>query len=435
MHDSQRTRVRWILIGWIFLVSAVAYLDRVNLSIAGSAIMAEFHLDTVQLGWVQTAFVLGYALFQAPAGRLADRIGPRLIIALGVVWWAIFTSALTVIPVVGASLVMLIIIRFGLGIGEAVVYPASNTLVAAWIPSTERGLANGFIFTGVGFGAGITPPIITAIRLHYGWRASFWFSAAIGLIVGLVWYLISRDKPEQHPWASKAEKDYIQAGLPKSSSKLGGEKMGWSEIIRNKDIMAVSFSYFTFGYAAYIFFSWFFIYLNVVRGLDQRQTASWSMLPFLAMAIGSASGGWISDLITKRLGKRAGRCMLALVGIGLSAFFIALGTQVASPQMAVMVLAAGAGSLYLSQSSFWSISADIGKKSAGSVSGVMNMCGQFGGALTASLTPYLGKTFGWNVSFLVAAGLCAVGAVAWLFVHPEADEVLPVEVPPVEVKA
>jgi ACS family glucarate transporter-like MFS transporter len=96
--------------------------------------------------------------------------------------------------------------------------------------------------------------------------------------------------------------------------------------------------------------------------------------------------------------------------------------------MAVVVLAAGAGSLYLSQSSFWSITADIGKKSAGTVSGVMNMCGQFGGALTASLTPYLGKRFGWNVSFLVAAGLCVIGAVAWWFVNTEADEALSVEV-------
>jgi ACS family glucarate transporter-like MFS transporter len=428
VHDSRRSQIRWVLIGWIFLVSAVAYLDRVNLSIAGSAIMAEFHLDTVQLGWVQTAFVLGYALFQAPAGRLADRIGPRLIIGVGVIWWAIFTSALTIVPVMAGSLVMLIVMRFCLGIGEAVVYPASNTLVSAWIPSKDRGLANGFIFTGVGFGAGITPPIITAIRMAYGWRASFWFSAAIGLAVGLVWFLISRDKPAQHPWVSQAEKDYIEAGLPKGNPKLGGEKMGWSQIIRNKDILAVSLSYFAFGYAAYIFFSWFFIYLNVVRGLDQRQTASWSMLPFLAMALGSASGGWISDLITKKYGKRAGRCMLAVVGIGLAGFFIALGTLVASAQMAVVVLAAGAGSLYLSQSSFWSISADIGKKSAGSVSGVMNMCGQFGGALTASLTPYLGKHFGWNVSFLVAAGLCVLGAVAWLFVYPEADEAVPVEV-------
>jgi ACS family glucarate transporter-like MFS transporter len=204
--------------------------------------------------------------------------------------------------------------------------------------------------------------------------------------------------------------------------------MSWGQIIRNKNILLISLSYFAFGYAAYIFFSWFFIYLNDVRGLSQRDTASWSMLPFLAMAAGSSIGGWVSDLITKKIGERAGRCILAVAGIGGAGLFIALGTQVASARVAVVVLAAGAGSLYLSQSSFWSVSADIGKKSAGSVSGVMNMCGQFGGALTASLTPYLGKRFGWNVSFLVAAGLCAMGAAAWLFVNPEVDKVLQVEV-------
>jgi len=143
------------------------------------------------------------------------------------------------------------------------------------------------------------------------------------------------------------------------------------------------------------------------------------MLPFLAMALGSLLGGWISDRLTRGWGKRVGRCGLAVVGIGLAAVFIALGTQVASAQLASVVLAGGAGALYLSQSSFWSVTADIGGKSAGSVSGIMNMGGQIGGALTASLTPVIAKHFGWTTSFLVAAALCAVGSLAWLLVHPE----------------
>ena len=140
------------------------------------------------------------------------------------------------------------------------------------------------------------------------------------------------------------------------------------------------------------------------------------MLPFIAMSIGSIIGGIISDRLTKQYGTRIGRCGIAVVGIGLSAVFIALGTQAASPQLASIILAGGAGSLYLSQSSFWSVSADIGGRSAGSVSGFMNMGGQLGGALTASLTPVIAQQFGWNASFLVASVLCAAGAIAWLFV-------------------
>lgn len=420
MLNILETRVRWILIGWIFLISAIAYLDRVNISIAAKSITTDFHLSNVQLGYIQSAFVLGYALFQAPAGRLADRLGPRIVITVAVVWWAVFTALITVVPP-GLSIVLtvLIAIRFGLGIGEAIVYPASNCVVARWVPSNERGIANGLIFAGVGFGAGITPPLITYLLIHYGWRASFWCSALIGLVAGAVWYVIARDSPAQHSLVSREEARFIEAGMPEASHKGTAAQLGWTEILTDRDMLPVTFSYFAYGYAAYIFFSWFFVYLNQVRGLNLRESAWYTMLPFMAMAAGSLLGGWWSDLLSKARGKRFGRCGMAVIGMGLAAIFIAAGTAVASAKVASIVLAAGAGALYLSQSSFWSVSADIGKRSAGSVSGVMNMGGQFGGALTASLTPYIGSHVGWNPSFLVAAGLCACGALAWLLVQPE----------------
>lgn len=420
MPNILENRVRWLLIGWIFLISAVAYLDRVNVSIAAKSITTDFKLSNVELGYIQSAFVIGYAIFQAPAGRLADRLGARIVITGAVVWWAVFTALITVIPVgFGAALTALLAIRFGLGIGEAVVYPASNCVVARWVPSSERGIANGLIFAGVGFGAGVTPPLITYLLIHYGWRASFWCSAAIGLIAGAIWYMIARDSPAQHSLVSQREAQLIEAGIPQMEQKSSKTQLGWMQILTNRDMLPVTFSYFAYGYAAYIFFSWFFVYLNQVRGLNLRESAWFSMLPFMAMAVGSLLGGWWSDLLSKARGKRVGRCGMAVVGMGLAAIFIAAGTQVASAKVASVVLAAGAGALYLSQSSFWSVSADIGKRSAGSVSGVMNMGGQFGGALTASLTPYIGSHVGWNPSFLVAAGLCALGAVSWLIVHPE----------------
>jgi MFS transporter, ACS family, glucarate transporter len=401
----------------MFVLSAVAYLDRVNISVAGKSIEAEFHLDDIQLGWVFSSFVLGYALFQAPGGRIADRLGPRKVIAFATLWWGVFTALTGLIPAtIAGHLAALMGARFALGLGESVVYPASNRLVASWIPTRERGLANGLIFSGVGAGAGISPPLIAYVMVQYGWRASFVLSALIGLAVGAVWLWICRDRPDQHPWVNSGEKDYIQAGLP--AKVEGRPPLRWTAILANRNVLWITLSYTTFGYAAYIFFSWFFIYLSTVRGLNLKASALYSMLPFIAMAIGSPLGGWISDRMLPRYGRRVARCGVAVAGLGLAALFIALGTQVEDARLASVVLAGGAGALYLSQSSFWAVTSEIGGNSSGSVSGVMNMGNQLAGALTASLSPIIAKQFGWTTSFVVAAGLCFLGALAWLLVDP-----------------
>lgn len=416
-----RGRLRWVLIFWMFVISAIAYLDRVNISIAGRSIEREFNLEHLQLGWVFSAFVLGYALFQAPGGRLADRFGPRKVLTLGTAWWALFTALTAFVPAAGShALLLLLSVRFLLGIGEAVVYPASNRLVASWIPSQQRGIANGCIFAGVGAGAGIAPPLITYILLHHGWRWSFWISALIGLVAGLVWMLIARDTPEKHPWIDAQETAMIRSGLPDSAmEEATAEPLPWRVIFRSKNVLAITFSYFCYGYVAYIFFSWFFIYLNTVRGLDLKSSSYYGMLPFIGMATCSPLGGWISDRVAQRYGNRVGRCGIASASLVLAAIFVAGGTYAQDARVASIILAGGAGALYLSQSAFWSVTSDIAGHSAGSVSGVMNMGNQIGGAVTASLTPLIAKHFGWGTSFSVAAALCAVGSLTWLAVDPQ----------------
>lgn len=423
MREAASTRVRWFLVFGLFVLSAVAYIDRINIAIAGNSIASEFHLTNVQLGSLTSAFLMGYALFQTLGGWLADRLGPRRVLAAGVLWWGIFTALTTAVSAkIAFALFYLAAVRFLLGAGEAVMFPASNQFVSRWIPTQERGIANGVIFAGVGVGAGVTPGLISYIMVHYGWRWSFWASALLGLIAGTAWYFFARDTPEQHVSVSAAELEHIQAGRTVTTpvtSKSGDGRISWGTILASKEVWAVTLGYFSFGYVAWIFFAWFFIYLRNVRGLDLKASASYTTLLFLTMAACSPLGGAISDKLTKLYGKRIGRCGIAVFALSLTAIFLVFGSQVQSARVASIVLAGGAGALYLSQSSFWSVTADIASGSSGSVSGFMNMGNQIGGALTASLTPAIAARLGWTVPFYVAAGLAALGAVAWLFVNPE----------------
>ncbi|MGB7603191.1 MAG: MFS transporter [Candidatus Sulfotelmatobacter sp.] len=420
MTGIKTSRVRWFLVFWLFILSAVSYLDRVNISIAGGSIAEAYHLSDVQLGKVFSAMLVGYALFQTVGGRLADRFGARRVLAGGVVWWGIFTALTALVPAdIAGALLIVIAVRFLLGAGEAVIYPSANQFIARWIPTTERGIANGWIFAGVGAGAGLTPVIITYIMLHYGWRSSFWACSILGFAAGAVWFVNARDTPAEHPGVSASELNIINSGLTQGESAIGAKILvPWARVMRSKEVWAVTLSYFCYGYVAWIFFSWFYRYLAKVRGLDLKASAFYTMLPFLAMLVCCLLGGTINDWLTKRMGARMGRCGLAVFAITVAGIFIALGSQVQSARLASVVLAGGAGALYLSQSSFWSVTADIAGASSGSVSGFMNMGNQIGAAITASLTPWIAARFGWTTSFLVAAGLCVVGAASWMVVDP-----------------
>ncbi|HXY06282.1 MAG TPA: MFS transporter, partial [Terriglobales bacterium] len=321
--------MRWLLVFWIFVLSAVAFLDRVNISVAGSSLRAAYGLSTLELGWIFSSFLVGYALFQTVAGRLADRFGPRRVLAYGVTWWGVFTALTASVPSrVGGALTLFIAIRFLLGAGEAVVYPASNQFIARWIPARERGIANGWIFAGVGAGASVSPPLITYVMLHYGWRASFAVCAVLGVVVGAIWYGIARDDPAEHPRVSSGELALIRSGLGEGPDHAGLDRVErgralvpWRTVVRNSTVLAVTVSYFCFGYVAWIFFSWFYIYLAQVRGMNLKASAWFATLPFLAMAIGCPLGGTISDRLTLTFGPKMGRCRLAAFGMMLAAVF------------------------------------------------------------------------------------------------------------------
>ncbi|MBU3077542.1 MFS transporter [Sphingomonas quercus] len=418
MSGSRRSRVRLGLIFLLFLISAIAFLDRTNISIAGVEMRQDYGIDQVRLGWVFSAFLIGYGLFQVPAGWLAARYGPRIVLTGALVWWGVFTAATALIPPQGsAALLLLALTRFALGMGESVVYPSGNQFVSRWIPAQERGKANGWIFAGVGAGSGITPPLITAIILWGGWRASFYVCAVIGIVAALVWFVAARDRPQDHAAVNDAERAHIEAGLPPAVSGPQAP-IPWRAILSSRNVWGLFISYTAFGYVIWIFFSWFFIYLAEARHLDVKSSAIFSMLPFLCMTFGCLIGGVVNDRVSARYGPYWGRSGLGVVSFILTGIFLIAGSMVDNAPLAVVILAGGAGAIYLSQSSFWSVTADISGEHSGVVSGFMNMGCQIGGAVTSTLTPIIAAQFGWTAAFLAGAAVVLAGVLAWAVVDP-----------------
>ena len=420
--------MRYLLVCWLLILSTIAFLDRTNISIAGVQIAKDFKIDNTHLGWVFSAFLVGYASFQIPGGVILRHFGPRRVLSTCVILWGVFTVLTAMVPpAVNGALMLLIAVRIVLGASSAVMYPSGNQFIERWFPIHERGRASGIVFGGVGLGSALAPPVLTSIIIAYNWHVAFWFCAVVGLVAAAIWFLIARDKPEQHPWVSSGELAMIVAGrgdLPQAAAEAEAAKKKrgspWADIFTSKEVLALSASYFTFGYIGWVFFSWFYIYLAQVRGLSLKTSAVYSIFPFVAMTLGSVIGGIASDWLAHHVGERVGRCYLPAVSLLLTGILLAVGANVQSAVAATALLAGAAGALYLSQSSFWSVTADFAGEHSSVVSGTMNMACQIGGAVTSSLTPLIAARFGWQASFLAATALAILGAAAWLLVNPRA---------------
>ncbi|MFZ1504891.1 MAG: MFS transporter, partial [Nitrospira sp.] len=133
------TAPRWGILGLLFAISAVTYMDRVNISVTARQMMPAYGLTDQDMGYIFSAFVFGYALCQIPGGWLGDRWGARVVLAGALLWWSLFTALTAVAATLPLAAMVgtvgaLIVVRFFLGVGEAVALPNFNRAVADWIP-------------------------------------------------------------------------------------------------------------------------------------------------------------------------------------------------------------------------------------------------------------------------------------------------------------
>src|SRR5205085_3115792 len=185
---TQATRVRWGILACVVMITVLTYIDRLNLSIAGKYIQDELSFSTQTMGWVLSAFLLGYTLFQIPGGWAADRYGPKHVLSAAILLWSVFTALTGLAPSLPISrwigvTAAFMLVRFLVGMGEAASAPSCNRLVTNWIGPAQHGIGSSAFVTGIGVGGALTRPLIAFVMQRWGWRSSFYLSALLGLLV------------------------------------------------------------------------------------------------------------------------------------------------------------------------------------------------------------------------------------------------------------
>jgi len=162
-------KIQTVTLILLFMAGIVNFLDRSSLSVAGEAIRGELGLSATEFGFLLSAFSLSYGLSQLPSGILLDRYGPRLVLGAGVVFWSIMQALTGVVN----SFSHFIMLRIGLGIGEAPFMPAGVKSITDWYIQKERGTALGIFNSSTVLGQAIAPPVLVTMQILWGWRAMF----------------------------------------------------------------------------------------------------------------------------------------------------------------------------------------------------------------------------------------------------------------------
>ncbi|HKV74671.1 MAG TPA: MFS transporter [Gemmatimonadales bacterium] len=423
-HPTGRSGVRWVILFLLFLASAVAYLLRTNMSIAGDQMSAELGFSRLQLGEVLAAFAWGYAIFQFPGGVLGDRIGGRRALAYMALAWGGLNLLVGLLPgtgtlSAGTLLLALMVLRFLMGAAQAPLYPVTGGgTTCAWFPVNGWALPNGMSNAGLTLGSAAAGPLIVWLIGLTGWRMSFVLTAPLGLLMAAVWYWYARDTPAEHPAVSASELALIDKDRP-HPPPTGQEKGDWREVLRNPQVRLLAAGYFCSNYLFYFFFNWLFIYLIDNRHFKAFEGGMMAALPWIFGAVGALIGGFGSDILSSRIGKRWGLRIAGLVGLGLGAVFIILAASARSPYAAVAWLSLCLGFQQMTEGSFWASSISVAGRHASAACGVLNTGGNVVGGLGALLVPVIVEHLGWPAALGSASAFALAGAVLWLFITSE----------------
>jgi MFS family permease len=401
--------------------SVMSYFDRTIMSIAGPTIIREFGLSETEMGAVYSAFILSYALLMIPGGRWADRFGPRLVLTAMGLGAALFTglTALSGRPGLGTYLRVVpafVLIRLALGVATAPIYPSCGRMIANWFPEIKRGRVWGFVAAGAGLGGAASPPLFSRMIARYGWRTSFWLAAAGTAVLALAWHRNTCDYPNDHPSIADLSERSSREAVKQARNRHG--RTPWRQLLTDRNLMLLTIGYFAVCYFDYLFFYWIYYYFGEVRHIEPTRTAVYTAALFLTWTVMTPLGGWVSDRLVERCGRKAGRRLVPIVGLALSAVLLGWGASVSRPGASAALLSLALGLAAATDGPFWAAAIDMGGAHVGAAGGVLNMGGNLGGFFAPIITPFIASYFGWSSGLYSASLIVMLGVLVWFFVDP-----------------
>lgn len=419
-NDSFVVRVRSNIIALMVAFSVMSYFDRIIISVAGPDIIREFSLSETEMGAVYSAFLFGYTLTMIPGGRWADRFGPRLVVTLT----GVGAGLLTALTALGGAATWrrflgvaesFILIRFGLGLATGPLYPSCARLYASWIPLRYRARVHGYVAGGAGLGGAVSPLLFSSLIAAFGWRVSFLWAALATAALALLWLSYVRNTPPEHPRLAGQDLGALRGDL--AGRAKGRSFADWAALARSPALLILTFSYFCVCYFEYIFFFWLYYYLGEIRGLGSQETAVATTVVFLSWMVMSPIGGWASDRLVTRYGRRAGRRVIPVTCLLLSGIALCAGINVTNPVAGVALLASSFGLAACSDGSYWAAAIDIGGRDSGAACGILNAGGNVGG-IAPVVTPWIAARSSWSMGLYFAVLVLYVGVFAWFLVDP-----------------
>ena len=399
----------------LLLLAVITYLDRVCISVAGPRIQEYLSIGPQQWGWVVGAFAIGYALFEIPGGWMGDRFGPRIILTRIVLWWSAFTALTGAV----SSYPLLVLTRLMFGAGEAGAFPNSCVAISRWFPVGERGRAFGFLSMAMQAGGALSPLLVVPIQAHYGWRASFYVFALVGVAWAVVWFFWFRNTPIEKRGISNSELNEVGSAPERHEHGLP-----WGVAVRSGNFWAILLMGLSYGYGKYFFLAWLPTYLVRARNFSERDLLL-SSLPFIFGACANVGSGVTCDFLLKRFGLKVARCRIGIIGLACGGLFALLAAVTSSKYGTLLLFCLSFAGISFDEPMNFLTCIDVARKFPGSMAGAYNTAAYGGSFLSGVVFGYVAKTFdSYDLPLILTAFVLGFGALMWLKIDPT-QELIP----------